>query len=57
LGKYRCRIVLMHFLLLICGKFTRAQLAHQIFFNGVEPAKYPDLLPLVDTVCLCYPTI
>jgi hypothetical protein len=22
----------MHFLVLICGKFTRAQLAHQIFF-------------------------
>jgi hypothetical protein len=32
LGKFRCRIILMHFLLLICGKFTRAQLAHQIFF-------------------------
>jgi hypothetical protein len=31
LGKFRCRINLMHFLLLICGKFTRAQLAHQIF--------------------------
>jgi hypothetical protein len=23
----------MHFLLLICGKFSRAQLAHQIFFT------------------------
>jgi hypothetical protein len=32
LGKFRCRIILMHFSLLICGKFTRAQLAHQIFY-------------------------
>jgi hypothetical protein len=32
LGKFRFRIILMHFLLLIYGKFTRAQLAHQIFY-------------------------
>jgi hypothetical protein len=31
LSKFRCRTILMHFLLPICGKFTRAQLAHQIF--------------------------
>jgi hypothetical protein len=30
LSKFRCRAILMHFLLLICGKFTRAQLAHPI---------------------------
>jgi hypothetical protein len=29
--KNRCRTNLMHFLLQICGKFTRALLAHQIF--------------------------
>jgi hypothetical protein len=33
LSKFRCRTILMHFLLPICGKFTRAQLAHQIFFR------------------------
>jgi hypothetical protein len=27
----------MHFLLLICGKFTRAQLAHQIFLVKSGP--------------------
>jgi hypothetical protein len=32
LGKFRCGIILMHFLLLICDKFTRAQLAYQIFY-------------------------
>jgi hypothetical protein len=32
-SKFRCRTILMHFLLLICGKFTRAQLAHQIFIT------------------------
>jgi hypothetical protein len=31
LSKFRCGTILMHFLLLICDKFTRAQLAHQIF--------------------------
>jgi hypothetical protein len=30
LSKFRCRTNLMHFLLPICGKFTRALLAHQI---------------------------
>jgi hypothetical protein len=33
LSKFRCRTILMFFLLLICGKFTRAQLAHQIFLS------------------------
>jgi hypothetical protein len=32
LSKFRCRRILMLLLLPICGKFTRAQLAHQIFF-------------------------
>jgi hypothetical protein len=30
--KIRCGTNLMHSLLPICGKFTRALLAHQIFF-------------------------
>jgi hypothetical protein len=30
-SKFCCRTILMHFLLIICGKFTRAQPAHQIF--------------------------
>jgi hypothetical protein len=33
-SKFRCRTILMHFLLPICGKFTRAQLAHQIFYKA-----------------------
>jgi hypothetical protein len=31
LSKFRWRTILMHLLIPICGKFTRAQLAHQIF--------------------------
>jgi hypothetical protein len=31
LSKFRSRTNLMHFLLPICGKFTRALLAHKIF--------------------------
>jgi hypothetical protein len=31
LSKFRCRTILMHFSLPICGKFTHAQLSHQIF--------------------------
>jgi hypothetical protein len=32
LSKFRCRTILKQFLLPICGKFTRVQLAHRIFF-------------------------
>jgi hypothetical protein len=32
LSKFRWRTILMHLLIPMCGKFTRAQLAHQIFF-------------------------
>jgi hypothetical protein len=35
--KIRCRTNLMHFLLPICGKFTRALLAHQFFQFGSFP--------------------
>jgi hypothetical protein len=34
LSKFLCRTILMHVLLLICGKFTGAQLAHQIFIQN-----------------------
>jgi hypothetical protein len=33
LSKFRCRTILMHLLLLKCGKFACAQLMHQIFFK------------------------
>jgi hypothetical protein len=36
LSEFCCWTILMHFLLLIYGKFTRAQLAHQIFLLGIE---------------------
>jgi hypothetical protein len=45
--KNRCRTNLMHFLLPICGKFTRALLAHQIFLTV-----YKVFLPQYYRICI-----
>jgi hypothetical protein len=47
LSKFRCRTILMHFLLPICGKFTRAQLAHQIFLILLRHSDWENKIPQV----------